>query len=201
MGGDSEITDCHNTGEIDNEHYNNNTWTGTNLQSGSTAGIIGAYAYDNDYKASIKISGCTNSASVKSYRGMAGGIAGYLRNAEVSDCRNTGTMANGARSYVGGIIGIADNSSVSGCTAICKIGGSSAGSEIYSGGGIVGILWTGSRCENCAYFGDITSLTPTKPGETYGSVAGSTAAGTKITGCSLEDRFWAAPLQNPTVPL
>ena len=55
--------------------------------------------------------------------------------------------------------------------------------EIYSGGGIVGILWTGSRCENCAYFGDITSLTPTKPGETYGSVAGSTAAGTKITGC------------------
>ena len=114
---------------------------------------------------------------------MAGGISGYLRNAEVSDCRNTGTMANGARSYVGGIIGIADNSSVSGCTAICKIGGSSAGSEIYSGGGIVGILWTGSSCENCAYFGDITSLTPTKPGETYGSVAGSTAAGTKITGC------------------
>lgn len=183
MGGDSEITDCHNTGEIDNEHYNNNPWTGTNLQSGSTAGIIGAYAYDNDYKASIKISGCTNSASVKSYRGMAGGIAGYLRNAEVSDCRNTGTMANGSRSYVGGVIGIADNSSVSGCTAICKIGGSSAGSEIYSGGGIVGILWTGSSCENCAYFGDITSLTPTKPGETYGSVAGSTAAGSKITGC------------------
>ena len=183
MGGNSEITDCHNTGEIDNEHYNNNPWTGTNLQSGSTAGIIGAYAYDNDYKASIKISGCTNTASVRSYRGMAGGIAGYLRNAEISDCSNTGTMANGSRSYVGGIIGIADNTSVAGCTAICKVGGSSAGSEIYSGGGVVGILWTGSSCENCAYFGDITSLTPTKPGETYGSVAGSTASGSKITGC------------------
>ena len=46
----------------------------------------------------------------------------------------------------------------------------------------MGILWTGSSCDKCAYFGDITSLT-TKAGETSGSVAGSSAAGTKITGC------------------
>ena len=182
MGGDSEIRDCHNTGEIDNEHYNNNPWKATGLQSGSSAGIIGAYAYNNDYKGKMTISGCTNTASVRSYRGMAGGIAGYLRNADISDCSNTGTMANGNRSYVGGIVGIADNTSISGCTATCKVGGSSAGSEIFSGGGIVGILWTGSSCKSSSFFGDITSLT-TSAGETAGSIAGSTSAGTMISGC------------------
>ena len=182
MGGDSEIRDCHNTGEIDNEHYNNNPWNSTGLQCGSSAGIIGAFAYNNDYKGNMIIAGCTNTASVRSYRGMAGGIAGYLRNADISDCNNTGTMANGNRSYVGGIVGIADNTAISGCTASCKVGGSSAGSEIFSGGGIVGILWAGSSCKSSAYFGDITSLTTTA-GETAGSIAGSTSSGTVISGC------------------
>ena len=182
LGGKSEISDCHNTGEIDNEHYNNNAWNISGQQCGSAAGIIGAYAYNNDYDASIKISGCTNTASVRSYRGMAGGIAGYLRNAEVSSCNNTGTMANGSRSYVGGVVGIVDNTALTGCTAVCKVGGSSAGSEIFSGGGVVGILWKGSSCKDCSFFGDITSLT-TKTGETAGSVAGSTAAGSSVSGC------------------
>lgn len=184
MGGDSEIRDCHNTGEIDNEHYNNNPWNVSGQQCGSAAGIIGAYGYNNSYNGSLVISGCTNSASVKSYRGMAGGIAGYLRNAEISDCCNTGTMANGTRAYVGGIIGIADKTSITNCTATCKVSGTSAGSEIFSGGGVAGILWTGSSCKESSFFGDVISQTEKpKSGETAGSIAGSTASGTTINGC------------------
>ena len=184
MGGDSEIRDCHNTGEIDNEHYNNNPWNVSGQQCGSAAGIIGAYGYNNSYNGSLAISGCTNSASVRSYRGMAGGIAGYLRNAKISDCSNAGTMANGTRAYVGGIIGIADKTAITNCTATCKVSGTSAGSEIFSGGGVAGILWTGSSCKESSFFGDVISQTEKpKSGETAGSIAGSTASGTTISGC------------------
>lgn len=115
---------------------------------------------------------------------MAGGIAGYLRNAKISDCSNTGTMANGTRAYVGGIIGIADKTAITNCTATCKVSGTSAGSEIFSGGGVAGILWTGSSCKESSFFGDVISQTEKpKSGETAGSIAGSTASGTTINGC------------------
>lgn len=182
LGGKSEISDCSNTGDIDNEHYNNNPWNSVGLQSGSSAGIIGAYAYNNDYTASLEISGCENTAVVRSYRGMSGGIAGYLRNAKISGCTNTGSMANGTRSYVGGIVGVADNSSIDDCHALCNVGGSTAGSEVFSGGGIAGILWTGSSCAGSSWFGEITSLTSDSR-ETAGGIAGSSASGTSVSGC------------------
>lgn len=181
-GGDSEISGCANIGEIDNEHYNNNPWKSDGLQSGSVGGIIGAYAYNNDYDASIKIENCTNTAGVRSYRGMAGGIAGYVRNGEISGCNNTGTMANGSRSYVAGIVGAVEYTSIDNCTAVCNVGGQSAGSEVFSGGGIVGILYDGSSCTNSSFYGSIVSTTTTA-GETAGGIAGSSAAGTSISGC------------------
>lgn len=181
-GGESEISGCTNTGEIDNEHYNNNPWKSEGLQSGSIGGIIGAYAYNNDYEASIKVENCSNTAGLRSSRGMAGGIAGYLRNGEISGCNNTGTMANGTRSYVAGIVGVVEHVSIDNCTAVCNVAGTSAGSEVFSGGGIVGILYDGSSCTNSSFYGSIVSTTTTA-GETAGGIAGSSAAGTSISGC------------------
>lgn len=181
-GGNSEISGCNNNGDLDNEHYNNNPWKSEGLQSGSVGGIIGAYAYNNDYDASIKVENCTNTAGVRSHRGMAGGIAGYVRNGEISGCNNTGTMANGNRSYVAGIVGVVEYTSIDNCTAVCNVAGTSAGSEVFSGGGIVGILYDGSSCTNSSFYGSIVSTTTTA-GETAGGIAGSSAAGTSISGC------------------
>ena len=181
-GGDSEIRNCTNNGEIDNEHYNNNAWTGGTNNSGSTGGIIGSYGYNTTYAGSITVEHCTNTAAVRSYRGMAGGIAGYLRAATLTDATATGSMGNGNRSYVGGIAGIVEQTAISGCTARCNVGGQSAGSEIYSGGGIVGTLHTGSSVASCAYYGEIVSNTASA-GETAGLIAGAPAAGTTIGDC------------------
>ncbi len=183
MGGDSSIKDCSNTGEIDNEHYNNNPWTGSGLQCGSAGGILGAYGYNNAYEGSLVVSSCTNAASVKSFRGMAGGVAGYVRSASLSGCSNTGTMANGNRSYIGGVIGIADSSTILSCSALCNVGGASAGSEVLSAGGVVGILNGSSTCTDSSFFGDITTLTPDKAGESAGSIAGSSTSLASISGC------------------
>lgn len=74
--------------------------------------------------------------------------------------------------------------SIDNCTAVCNVAGMSAGSEYFSGGGIVGILYDGSSCTNSSFYGSIVSST-TKPEETAGGIAGSSAAGTSISGCKL----------------
>lgn len=191
FGGISEIASCSNSADLDNEHYNNNQWLSAGLQSGSIGGIIGAYGYSgaysipaDEYDLGITVSDCTNSGSLRSHRGMAGGIAGYLCNGSLSGCDNTGSMGNGNRSYVGGIIGVADDTSIENCTAVCNVGGGSGGSEVFSGGGIAGVLYGTSSCSDCAWFGKITSLTTTA-GETAGGIAGSSASGIRISGCRL----------------
>lgn len=183
VDGVSEIADCTNNGAIDNEHYNNNIWSGSANVCGSTGGIIGAYSYKGTSSASkLTVRNCRNTASVKSYRGMAGGIIGYGRNATVEDCENTGSMANGNRSYVGGIAGVVEGSTLNNCRAVCNVGGQSAGSEVFSGGGVVGILYAGSKCGNCAYFGNIVSATTTA-GETAGGIAGDASADASVSDC------------------
>ena len=62
--------------------------------------------------------------------------------------------------------------------------GQSAGSEVYSGGGIVGILYTGSSVTGCGYNGNITTNSGTLgTDEKAGLIAGSTITGTTISGC------------------
>ncbi len=186
-GGDSEIKDCTNNGAIDNEHYNNNNWTTGTNNSGSTGGIIGAFGYKTTYDGSIKVCGCTNTAAVKSKRGMSGGIAGYLRDGAISNCNNSGSMAQGERSFIGGIAAIVENTAVSGSTALCNIGGMSAGSETYNGGGVVGILGTGSSVEGCSYFGEIicNSTKTNNAGEVQaaGLIVANPYADTTVSGC------------------
>ena len=185
-GGDSEIRGCTNNGVLDNEHYNNNNWTNGGT-SGSIGGIIGAYGYKMTIAGTIKIADCVNTATVRSKRGMSGGIAGYLREGEIKGCNNSGSMAQGERSFIGGIAAVVENTAVSGCTALCNIGGMSAGSETYNGGGVVGILGTGSSVADCAYFGDIVcnSDKTNNAGEAQaaGLIVANPYEGTTVSGC------------------
>lgn len=182
-GGDSEITNCENSGALRSDHYNNNNWTGGDNYSGAVGGIIGNYGYKNTFDGTLKITDCHCTADkLRAYRGMVGGIAGYLRNATVSDCTNVSNLIDGNHAYVGGIVSIVENTTIDNCTATCNMSGQSAGSEVYSGGGIVGILYTASSVKNCAYNGTITKNS-SKTGETAGLIAGSTIAGTTISDC------------------
>lgn len=179
-GGDSEISNCTNNGLLDNFHYNNNSYV--DICNG-TGGIIGGYLFSKDAATTtLAITNCTNTAGVKSYRGAAGGIIGYGRNTMISGCNNTGTMANGNRSYVAGIAGIMENSTIENCVAKCNVGGTSAGSEIFNGGGIAGMLLSGSKCSGSAFFGNIVCTT-TSAGETAGGIAGTAEATAAINGC------------------
>lgn len=179
-GGDSEFTNCANTGYIRNDHYNNNVWTNG---SGSVGGIVGNYGYNTTFDGTLTITSCSNAASnLRGARGMVGGIAGYVRNATIASCTNTCGLAKDSHSYVGGIVGIAVATAINDCNAVCAVGGSSAGSEVFSGGGIVGVLSTGSSVAGCGYYGTLASTTTTA-GEQSGLIAGVTATGTSISGC------------------
>lgn len=180
-GGNSEITHCENSGELRSDHYNNNNWTN---YCGAVGGIIGNYGYKNTFDGTLKITDCHCKADkqLHAYRGMVGGIAGYLRNATVTGCTNISNLIDGNHSYVGGIVSIVENTTIDNCTATCDMSGQSAGSEVYSGGGIVGILYTASAVNNCAYNGTITKNS-SKAGETAGLIAGVTIAGATISDC------------------
>ena len=184
-GGNSEITTCENLGALRSDHYNNNNWTVGNNYCGAVGGIIGNYGYKNTFDGSLKITDCHCKADkLRAYRGMVGGIAGYLRNATVTGCTNISNLIDGNHSYVGGIVSIVENTTIDNCTATCNMSGQSAGSEVYSGGGIVGILYTGSSVTGCGYNGNITTNSGTLgTDEKAGLIAGSTITGTTISGC------------------
>ncbi len=188
-GGDSEIINCNYSGYLRDDHYNNNAWTGA---ANTLGGIIGNYGYNTTFNGSLTITNCHNTkATLRAYRGVVGGIAGYLRNATVSGCSNKGNLAKGYHAYVGGIVGIAVETEISDCNAVCAVAGTSPGSTIFNGGGIVGMLYTGSSVAGCGYFGTITRIEKdeggnaitVQKGEGSGLITGSTVAGTTISGC------------------
>ncbi len=155
-GGTSVISGCQNTAGITNDHYNNNAWEG---KTNGTGGIIGAYGYKTTLEGTITISDCVNTGTVTSHRGMAGGIAGYVRNGTVSGCDNTGSLGNGQRSYIGGIAGVVQNTEITDCEAVCNVSGQKSGSATYNGGGIAGALLESSECTGCSYSGKVISIT------------------------------------------
>ncbi len=158
--GASSIVNCTNSGDIDFKQYNNNNWNGASDRTNGIAGIIGAYGYKYALEEGdgITVTGCTNTARVVSYRGMAGGIAGYLANAAVSNCSSSGSMTDTERSFLGGIAAIVQNSTIENCTAKCNIGGKKSGSASFRAGGIIGIMES-SACRNNSYYGRITAMT------------------------------------------
>lgn len=166
FGGNSSLKNCNNTGGLRNWNYNNNAYNGSTTYDGMTvyscsmvAGVLGgamtiASSTDNT-NYTVELDHCTNSGYAYSYRGMAAGIAGFVRNATIKDCTNKGSLGSGNRSYPAGIVSVAYNTNISNCTAVCGLTGASYGSELYTSGGIASFMYGTGSVVNCSYFGDI----------------------------------------------
>lgn len=169
------ISDCHNTKALWNRQYNNNGY-GNGTLPNYVGGIIGVYGIDTT-SGTIAILECTNTGAVTGYRGHGGGIAGYIRNATITDCSTSATVScNGP---TGGIVCDAVNVSISGCTVKNNLTSGQKGSLYSRAGGIAATLDGTSTIDNCSYFGTIAINTAKQP-VYYGGLSGYTSSASTI---------------------
>ncbi len=181
------ISDCTNKASLSNLHWNNNGWN-DRFTAHKTGGIIGCYGDSEQLDkqtSNIKIEKCCNTSKVYTERGFAGGIAGYLINAEVSECSFTGNCKaeRNANPYVGGIVGGAQYSQINDSIAEADLSSFSGGSCDSRAGGIVGLLYSGSEVNNCSYSGSIETGDNGEKEVYFGGIAADTEKTCKIVGC------------------
>lgn len=169
-GGNVEIKHCTNSGRQQNNHYNNNIWS-NNFSSNVTGGIVGSIGYSaGNTEYSAIIDDCHNTGSVYAYRGAAGGIAGYLSNATVTNCSSTEDITRSAPG--GGIAGVVSNCKVSSCYVKSNITSADGGSACADAGGIIGEA-VSSSVDGCRYYGTIIENSQTITGKrVFGGIIG-----------------------------
>lgn len=151
-GGNVEIKHCTNSGRQQNNHYNNNIWS-KSFSGNVTGGIVGSIGYSaGNIEYSAIIDDCHNTGSVYAYRGAAGGIAGYLSNAKITNCSSTENITRSAPG--GGIAGVVSNCKVSSCYVKSNITSADGGSACADAGGIIGEA-VSSSVDGCRYYGTI----------------------------------------------
>ena len=151
-GGNVEIKHCTNSGRQQNTHYNNNIWS-NNFSGNVTGGIVGSIGYSaGNTEYSAIIDDCHNTGSVYALRGAAGGIAGYLSNAKITNCSSTENVTRSAPG--GGIAGVVSNCKVSSCYVKSNITSADGGSACADAGGIIGEA-VSSSVDGCRYYGTI----------------------------------------------
>ena len=174
-GGNVEIKHCTNSGRQQNNHYNNNIWS-NNYSGNVTGGIVGSIGYsaDNTDSYSAIIDDCHNTGSVYAYRGAAGGIAGYLSNATITNCSSTEDITRSAPG--GGIAGVVSNCKVSSCYVKSNITSADGGSACADAGGIIGEA-VSSSVDGCRYYGTIIENSQTITGKrVFGGIIGKADA-------------------------
>lgn len=185
------ISDCTNSGEINNDYYNNNidfdAAEGTK-RTNCTGGIVGAAVTLGDPNV---ISSCTNSGLIPIYRGIGGGIIAYVDGAQVKDCSNTSSFPTSNRNGVtGGIAGQVLNTQIEDCSNKALVFADGAGdAETVKVGGIVGDLGVASAVRNSKHYGVVYpkiyggTAKPQYKILTSGGIAGVSATGTEISNC------------------
>lgn len=173
-GGNVEIKHCTNSGRQQNNHYNNNIWS-NNFSGNVTGGIVGSIGYSaGNTEYSAIIDDCHNTGSVYAYRGAAGGIAGYLSNATVTNCSSTEDITRSAPG--GGIAGVVSNCKVSSCYVKSNITSADGGSACADAGGIIGEA-VSSSVDGCRYYGTIIENSQTITGKrVFGGIIGKADA-------------------------
>lgn len=169
-GGNVEIKHCTNSGRQQNNHYNNNIWS-NNFSGNVTGGIVGSIGYSaGNTGYSAIIDDCHNTGSVYAYRGAAGGIAGYLSNATITNCSSTEDITRSAPG--GGIAGVVSNCKVSSCYVKSNITSADGGSACADAGGIIGEA-VSSSVDGCRYYGTIIENSQTITGNrVFGGIIG-----------------------------
>ena len=193
------ISGCTNNGAIHNIVYHEAKWESGKLLGARTGGVIGTYGYvKNSNKYDMKVSAfepadsnnviitnCHSTSEVLAFRGLVGGIAGYLYNAKVTDCSNTGVSSNKRNNCnVGGIAGAVENTTIDNCMVKASLYGVAQGLCEFKAGGIAAYLYTNSTISNCNFWGHIT--TGDNAGKTayYGGIVGEAQEGCSVVGCS-----------------
>lgn len=173
-GGNVEIKHCTNSGRQQNNHYNNNIWS-NNFSGNVTGGIVGSIGYSaGNTEYSVIIDDCHNTGSVYAYRGAAGGIAGYLSNATITNCSSTEDITRSAPG--GGIAGVVSNCKVSSCYVKSNITSADGGSACADAGGIIGES-VSSSVDGCRYYGTIIENSQKITGErVFGGIIGKADA-------------------------
>lgn len=173
-GGNVEIKHCTNSGRQQNNHYNNNIWS-NNYSGNVTGGIVGSIGYSaGNTEYSAIIDDCHNTGSVYAYRGAAGGIAGYLSNAKITNCSSTEDITRSAPG--GGIAGVANSSVISECYVKASIKTAAAGSTNADCGGIVGEA-VSSTVDGCRYYGELIPPAKVSTGGIIGKADAASSAG------------------------
>lgn len=194
-GGNVEIKHCTNSGRQQNNHYNNNIWS-NNFSGNVTGGVVGSIGYSaGNTEYSAIIDDCHNTGSVYAYRGAAGGIAGYLSNATITNCSSTEDVTRSAPG--GGIAGVVSNCKVSSCYVKSNITSADGGSACADAGGIIGEA-VSSSVDACRYYGTIFENSQTITGErVLGGIIGkaddASSAGT-TTSCGFGGTINGTPV-------
>ena len=128
-GANSTVENCENHGVVNNNGLNTSKFDSdfdpaTAGKNGQTAGgivgiALGAAGTEDLEPVYVTIAGCTNCANCNTARGYLGGVAGYIRNAVVSNSHNKNNTLGGSRDWarVGGIVGcISDASTITLCS-------------------------------------------------------------------------------------
>lgn len=173
-GGNVEIKHCTNSGRQQNNHYNNNIWS-NNYSGNVTGGIVGSIGYSaGNTEYSAIIDDCHNTGFVYAYRGAAGGIAGYLSNATITNCSSTENVTRSAPG--GGIAGVVSNCKISSCYVKSNITSADGGSACADAGGIIGEA-VSSSVDGCRYYGTIIENSQTITGNrVFGGIIGKADA-------------------------
>ena len=192
LGGDAEFTSCENKAGITMHHYSNcAVKDGNDSKDGwftvcTGAGILGAF--DNKVTSvskELKMTSCVNSGGFKVYRGIAAGVVGFARNAEIVSCSNSGTLSQNTSSnspHKGGIAGWLMNSEVKNCVAKCDVYAATSGGNGQQAGGILSIARGGGvKITGCSYYGNVTVQNSGTP--LYGGVVAVAEADTVIDDC------------------
>ena len=178
--GDSSIEYCDLTGSgaPNNDHWSNLKYTNYNCPT--VGGIAGQVVGTSSKSIPVKNCIVASTAAVYARRGAAGGIVGLAEYASVSSC-TVPISFNSAQSgyYYGGIAALAKNTSVSSCT---YSGTAIQTSQLLIGGGVVGLLHTGSSITGCSSQAATVNKNGTAVTAT-GGIAGQSVSGTTIKKC------------------
>ena len=169
--------------------------SGTNL-----GGIVGTINYAADPNNPLSVSGCYNYGNING-NGYAGGVAGFVSDAVISDCHNeSGAVISSARQSIGGIAGyVSKNTTISGCEnegTIKVKEGYSDGKTNSAIGGIVGFAdikgdsaensITIENCTNNGHF-EFNTETSNKTYNAIGGIAGVLFDGTILSSSNESD--------------
>lgn len=182
-----EYCDLTGTGQAYNDHWSNRGITNYDCPAdggiaGQVVGAEGALISIKNCKVSstIHAEGYTDgNTAVYARRGAVGGIVGNAQYASISDCSVPVNFTTGSGYLYGGIAGKVQYSTVSNCT---YTGVSIQSSQLQAGGGIVGILDTGSTLDGCISHAKTINKNGTAV-TAVGGIAGSSNAGTTIKNC------------------